>query len=154
MHDTEIRKYILDTFEGVKVVTDTGNSFFFYDPDNKIPFATIVVNDDYDDVSDLNRDSVCRLNIGVSKQTYQTLFRTETEDGVEIPHNVGHDLTALDTLMPHPVYGKMYWICVLNPSQPTFESVKPMLKEAYEIAVKKYERLTAARPRSEIDKAR
>ena len=150
MDDTQISEYILETFEGVNVVTDSGNSFFFYDPENKIPFVTIVTNDQYDDVSDLGREGVYRLNIGVSKQTYQSLFRTETDDGVEIPHNEGHDFTALDTLMPHPVYGKMYWVCVLNPSDATFETLKPMLKEAYDIAVKKYERLAAARPRTEI----
>ena len=150
MDDTQISKYILETFEGVNVVTDSGNSFFFYDPENKIPFVTIVTNDQYDDVSDLGREGVYRLNIGVSKQTYQSLFRTETDDGVEIPHNEGHDFTALDTLMPHPVYGKMYWVCVLNPSDATFETLRPMLREAYDIAVKKYERLAAARPKTEI----
>ena len=150
MDDTQISEYILETFEGVNVVTDSGNSFFFYDPENKIPFVTIVTNDQYDDVSDLGREGVYRLNIGVSKQTYQSLFRTETDDGVEIPHNEGHDFTALDTLMPHPVYGKMYWVCVLNPSDATFETLRPMLREAYDIAVKKYERLAAARPRTEI----
>ena len=150
MDGTQISKYILETFEGVNVVTDSGNSFFFYDPENKIPFVTIVTNDQYDDVSDLGREGVYRLNIGVSKQTYQSLFRTETDDGVEIPHNEGHDFTALDTLMPHPVYGKMYWVCVLNPSDATFETLRPMLREAYDIAVKKYERLAAARPKTEI----
>jgi hypothetical protein len=36
--------------------------------------------------------------------------------------------------MPHPVYGKMYWVCVLNPSAATFEAVKPLLAEAYQAA--------------------
>ena len=34
----------------------------------------------------------------------------------------GHDFTALDRIMPHPVYGKMYWVCVLNPSDETFRT--------------------------------
>ena len=143
MDQAGIGKYILDKFDGVNVITDSDNSFFFYDPDNKIPFVTIVTNNEYDDLSDLDRESVYRLNIGISKQTYQTLFRTETDDGVEVPHNEGYDFTTLDKLMPHPVYGRMYWVCVLNPSETTFATVRPLLKEAYEIALKKYERRSA-----------
>jgi hypothetical protein len=45
------------------------------------------------------------------------------------------DFTALDTLMPHPVYGRMHWVCVLNPRKGTFETIKPLLAEAYEIDV-------------------
>ena len=145
MYEKDISQYILDTFVGVEVVTANGNSFFFYDPENKVPFVTIVVNDEYDNASDLNREGVYRLNIGVSKQTYQTMFRTEDAHGVEIRHTEGYDLTALDTLMPHPVYGRMYWVCVLNPSEATFEKVRPLLKEAYDIAVRKFERLAQAR---------
>jgi hypothetical protein len=32
--------------------------------------------------------------------------------------------------MPHPMYAKMYWASVLNPSAKTFETVKPLLAEA------------------------
>jgi len=38
--------------------------------------------------------------------------------------------------MPHPVYGKMYWVCVLNPSAETFETVKGLLAEAYEAGMR------------------
>jgi len=43
-------------------------------------------------------------------------------------------------LMPHPVYGKSHWISVLNPGEATFERVKPLLGEAYEIAKERIER--------------
>ena len=82
---------------------------------------------DFDNLSDLDRPGVYRLNIGVGKETYQSLF----------PHEVEHDFTALDRLMPHPVYGKNHFVCVLNPSDATFASLKPLLDEAYEIAVKR-----------------
>lgn len=36
-----------------------------------------------------------------------------------------YDFTALDQIMPHPVYGKMFWVCVLNPSAATFQSLHP-----------------------------
>jgi hypothetical protein len=49
----------------------------------------------------------------------------------------GYDFTALDSIMPHPVYSKMYWVCVLNPSEETFKTVQELLVEAYDKAVRK-----------------
>jgi hypothetical protein len=51
--------------------------------------------------------------------------------------------------MPHPVYAPQGWVCVLNPSAETFERVKPLLREAYEIAVARVARRgTPERPTS------
>jgi hypothetical protein len=48
--------------------------------------------------------------------------------------------------MPHPVYGRMYWVCVLNPSEETFETkVRRLLAEAYDLAVSRYKRQAAPR---------
>jgi hypothetical protein len=47
------------------------------------------------------------------------------------------DYTALDTLIPHPVYASHSYVSVLNPSAETFERVKPLLAEAHAIAVKR-----------------
>src|SRR5437773_10251634 len=55
MDEASITHYIIDTFEGIQTVTADGNTFFFYDPDRKFPFATLVTNDAYDQVSNLNR---------------------------------------------------------------------------------------------------
>lgn len=58
-----------------------------------------------------------------------------------------YDFTALDRVMPHPVYGRMYWVCVLNPSDETLETkVSPLLTEAYELAVSKYNRKATRSP--------
>jgi hypothetical protein len=35
------------------------------------------------------------------------------------------------------VYGTNHFVCVLNPSDSTFDTIKPLLSEAYEIAVKR-----------------
>jgi hypothetical protein len=106
-----------------------------------------VTNNEYDQASDLDRPGIFRLNIGIGKQTYRSMFSTETPDGEEMSFTDGHDFTVVDKLMPHPVYGRMYWVCVLNPSETTFQNVKPMLAEAYGIAVKKYERARDAKHR-------
>ncbi len=48
-----------------------------------------------------------------------------------------YDFTALNTLMPHPVYGWMTWVCVLNPTLETIELMENqgLFEEAYQAAV-------------------
>ena len=160
MNETEVSRYITETFEGVDVVTDSDNSFFFYNPDSNVPpdhrfpFVTLVTSDIYDQFSNLNRPSVFRLNIGIGKQTFRSLFgessppsgRDSAAENGENSSN--YDFTALDQVMPHPVYGRMYWVCVLNPGNETFETnVQPLLVEAYELAVNRYRRQAARQPK-------
>ena len=153
MNEAEISRYITETFEGVDVATDSGNSFFFYNPDSNIPpdhrfpFVTLVTSDLYDQFSHLNRPSVFRLNIGIGKQTFRSLFDEPSlpsgSESAEVANEnaSGYDFTALEEVMPHPVYGRMFWVCVLNPSDETFETkVRPLLAEAYELAVSRYKR--------------
>lgn len=146
MEQAAITAYIAETCPGTNVVIGTegiaaGDTFFIYDPDRnlpdkqQLPFATIVTKDygDFDNASHLNRAGVFRLNVGVSSATIRSLFGdAET-----------HDFTALDRLMPHPVYGRQSFVCVLNPSAETFERMKPLLREAYEIAVARVKRRKA-----------
>jgi Family of unknown function (DUF6194) len=153
VNEAEISRYITETFEGVDVVADAGNSFFFYNPDSnvppdhKFPFVTLVTSDIYDQFSNLNRPSVFRLNIGIGKQTFRSLFGEHSlpcgrDSAAESGENASdYDFTALDQVMPHPVYGRMYWVCVLNPGDETFETqVRPLLDQAYELAVSRYKR--------------
>ena len=137
MDETSVREYIVRTFAGVDVVEAMGASFFSYSGDDKFPFATLVTGDEHDQASNLSRPSVFRLNVGVSKQTFQSLFGPGSADSDEAGADDGYDFTALDRIMPHPVYGKMYWVCVLNPSEETFKAVQELLAEAYDMAVRK-----------------
>lgn len=158
VNEAEISRYITETCEGVDVVADAGNSFFFYNPDSNVPpdhrfpFVTLVTSDLYDQFSHLTRPSVFRLNIGIGKQAFRSLFgdlaRSSGRESAEISgeHLSDYDFTALDQVMPHPVYGRMYWVCVLNPSDKTFETnVRQLLAEAYDSAVSKYKRQAARR---------
>jgi hypothetical protein len=160
--ETAIIQYIADTFAGVNVVRPDessgapeiawGDTFFIYDPDRdlepkyQLPFATIVTKDygDFDRASNLNRPGVFRLNVGVSKDTYRSLFGPQPppvkEGGVV---DTGHDFTALDRILPHPVYASQSWVCVLNPSEATFRAVRPLLAEALALAVARYGKRTA-----------
>ena len=140
MDEASIKQYITDTFADVEVVMASNDSFFCYGTDHKFPFATLVTSDKHDQFSNLNRDSVFRLNIGISKQTYGALFGPQlSSTGTE----GDYDFTALDRIMPHPVYGKMYWVCVLNPSEATFQAVRPLLVEAYDSAVSRNDKRAA-----------
>lgn len=49
----------------------------------------------------------------------------------------GHDFSAPDEIMPHPVYAPQSWVCVLSPSAKTFETVKGLLAEGYGMAVRR-----------------
>jgi hypothetical protein len=134
MDETSIIRYITDTFEGTETVTANGDFYFFLDPEHKFPFATLVTNDMHDQVSNLARPSVFRLNIGVGKETFRSLFGSQRPSAdVAAVVDSTYDYTAFDQLMPHPVYGRMYWVCVLNPSSEMFQTViQPLLAEAYE----------------------
>jgi hypothetical protein len=144
-----IIRYVTDTFVGVEVQRPTdgpgaGDTFFFYDPlrnidpQRRLPFATIVVKDygEFDNASHLDRAGVFRLNIGVSRETFRGFFgQPPTEDSGA---GTDDDFAALDRLMPHPVYARQSFVCVLNPSVETFETVKPLLAEAYGIVAARH----------------
>ena len=133
MNRPEVMDYIMKTFPEVETVNDYGYDMFFYRSDRKLSFATLISSDyEYDHISNLNRPGVFRLNIGVSKQTFQSLFGS---DEVDLE---GYDFTVLDVIMPHPEYAQYHFICVLSPSEKTFEKVRTYLAEAYDIAARRY----------------
>ncbi|MBN8751745.1 MULTISPECIES: DUF6194 family protein [Variovorax] len=127
MTEDAITDYLIDMLAGGHFQIADDNTFFFHDADNKFPFATIVTKDsEFDNASKLDRPGAFRLNIGVGKESFRALFG-------EAPAAAA-DPAALDTLMPHPVYGKMYWVSVISPSTQTFDKVKPLLAEALALA--------------------
>lgn len=136
MDEQAFARYIIDTFPDVETTENFGYTFFFYRDDHMLPFVTIIgADNEYDRISNLDRPGVFRVNIGVSKQTFQRLF------GEGTPRLEDYDFTALDTLMPHPEYAAQSFLCVLSPSDATFEQqLRPLLAEAYERAVARYNR--------------
>jgi hypothetical protein len=91
---------------------------------------------DFDNTSQLQRADVFRLNIGVSRDTFRALFGSPA--GEDSRTDIDHDFAALDRLMPHPVYARQAWLCVLNPRAETFDTVKPLLAEAYGIVAARH----------------
>ena len=126
MDEATIVREITTTLAGVEGQHHAGDWYFFTGTERMMPFATLVTSDAHDTASALHRPGIFRLNIGVSKATFGHLL------GDEVDPDVGHDYAALDRVLPHPVYGRQYWVSILNPSEATFETmIRPLLAEAH-----------------------
>jgi hypothetical protein len=121
-----------------------GDSFFFYDPESDIPperrfpFATIVTKDyaGFDTLSHLNRPGVFRLNIAVGRHRFEDVIGYPPAEHAE--HQLQFDYTALDLLLPHPVYAVQAWVSILNPGEGTGEQARSLLIEAHTRATKRH----------------
>jgi len=132
MNEAAVIEYITGSFTGVETADNFGYKFFFCGSDRMRPFASLATADyDYDRFSNLDRPGVFRLNIGIRKATFATLFGT---GGVNISD---YDFTAFDRIMPHPEYAAQYFVCVLNPGETTWQTVQRLLAEAHDIAVRR-----------------
>lgn len=82
-----------------------GDWFFHAHPDDRMPFATIVVSDypGHDETSRLDRPGVFRLNLGVGRDALADVA------GVGAPD-------VLDRFVAHPVYAAQGWLAILCPS--------------------------------------
>jgi hypothetical protein len=150
MDQEAIIRYITETFTGIAILrpTDgpgTGDTFIYYspeqlDPSHQMPFATIVTKDygEIDNVSHLDRPGIYRLNIGISRDTFRSLFGYLPNE--EDPSSTVYDYAASNTLMPHPLYAKQAFVCILTPDHDAFESIKPLLTEAYMLVAARHAR--------------
>jgi len=104
-----------------------GYAFFFVGDDRRLPFVTIADSDNaFDNVSNLNREGVFRLNIGVGKETFRGLTASLKDEDI--------DYTALNVFFPHPHYAKQHVVCILNPEGDNVEKTKRLIEEAHSIA--------------------
>jgi len=136
-----IENYILKNFEDIYPLDTWGEKSFFLNPQQKLKrgayFATLKEKDGQNDkASFLNREGIFRLNLGVTKDVYLSLFSFIPEcppKGGVI--QVDCNFQELDVILPHPIYGWITWVSVLNPSIKTFEICKPLLENAYNKAL-------------------
>tara|TARA_R110000744_G_scaffold372_10_gene1368 strand:+ start:13533 stop:14000 length:468 start_codon:yes stop_codon:yes gene_type:complete len=149
----EIVEEILSEYEGVIAKSSWGETALFYNPGKMLPngvyFCTIKEkNGENDKSSELDREGVFRLSIGVSKNSYEKMFglrpnRPAKGDKVDLKYS----FVALNKLMPHPIYAWMSWLQVLNPDKATLSSIQPLLNEAYTNAVIKFNKKPANKPK-------
>ncbi len=139
---------VTSNLEGVHPKSSWGETSLFYNPGKMLPngvyFCTIKENDgDNDKSSNLYRDDIYRLSIGVSKETYESKFgvrpKRPAKGGIV---DTGHNFSKTNVLMPHPIYGWMSWVSILSPSEIVFETVYPLIVEAHGNAVIKFNKKT------------
>ena len=146
MTPDEILQYCLDTLEETVLVNSWGERGIFYNPENKLKRGIYVLtikekDGDNDKGSNLDRDGVYRVNIGLRKTTFQKMYgyipaRPAAGEIVDMDC----DFTATDTILPHPVYAWMSWISILNPSIDTFQRLQTLIRESYEYAKEKFKK--------------
>lgn len=144
MEPIDIIEYCKIAFPDVYIVNSWGETGIFYNPGNRFKRGVYVLtikekDGDNDRASDLNREGIYRLNFGVKRETFVELFGSipyrPLKGGVV---DMNYDFSKSNKLIPHPVYGWMSWVSILNPTRECFETtLKPLLKEAYCLAVLK-----------------
>ena len=146
MTPDEVLKYCLENLEGTVLVNSWGERGIYYNPDNILKRGVYILtvkekDGDNDKSSSLNRENIYRVNLGVRKTTFIEMFDFITKRPAkgEIV-DMNYDFSATNKILPHPVYAWMGWICSLNPSEKTFEELKPHIQEAYEYAKEKFKK--------------
>ena len=132
MTQSEFETFVA-SLENVQSEENYGYSFYFVGDNHHRPFVTFANSDsEYDSVSNLSREGVFRINIGISRATFNTLF------GDYDPETI--DYTELNVLQPHPDYAKQNFICILNPVGENVETTKNLIMEAHSIAAQRDQR--------------
>lgn len=146
MTANDIISYCQSRLKDVVVVDSWGERGIFYNPNGVLKrgvyLLTIKEKDGANDKgSMLDRPDVYRVNVGLRKPTFINRFGgiPKRPTAGEIV-KMDYDFTALDKIIPHPVYAWMGWVCVLNPSDKTFEDFKVMIQESYEFAKEKFDK--------------
>ncbi|MEU5980070.1 DUF6194 family protein [Streptomyces sp. NPDC047315] len=132
-------------FEGALVLVPTrdgdfpelawGDTFFYCAPDGEVPhgvqpYGTVITKDYPDDTaSDLDPPGRWRVNVRVDRAAFRDLTGEEPR-GLRLPR----DHAATDLVLPHPVYGALGWVCVVNPGERTTDTVIRLLRDAHAAA--------------------
>lgn len=132
-----------------------GDHFFYYAPDAQVPqheqpYATIVTkNYPGDTLCHLDPSGRWRLNIHVGRTVFTQLI---SEDPQAKTSPV--DFTAVDTVLPHPVYRAQGWVSIINPSSDTLSLAIRLLREAHDDAKRRAIRRRSAASAGNADDGR
>ncbi|MBK9442549.1 MAG: hypothetical protein IPN53_15125 [Comamonadaceae bacterium] len=152
MTPTDITDVICHHFAGVVPKASWGENALFYNPGQLLAhgvyFCTLKLHDgDNDKASELNRAGVFRVALGLTPATYASLFGKKParplKGGIVA---TGHDFTAMNVLIPHPVYAWMGWAQILSPSRERFDELLPLIGEAHAQAVERFNKKTSVKP--------
>lgn len=121
-----------------------GERALFYNPGRALPhgvyFLTLKLHDGPNDAaSQLDARGAYRVNLGLVPTAYAARFG---ERPARPPKGgtvaTGHDFTALDVLMPHPVYAWMGWAAIVNPSAASLAALWPDLDASHAAVQRKF----------------
>lgn len=121
----------------VRPISAWGEVSFFVNPNGRLKrgayFATIKQKDGaHDRASALDRGGLWRVNFGLPKGDFAALFGAPPARPAQGGVVTGPwDFTALDVLTPHPVYGWMGWVAILNPSMGSMALLRPLIATAH-----------------------
>ena len=121
----EMIQLIRGAFPDAVVASIDSAVFFSLDESHWPNFVTVVWTDEHDEgaPSDLARDGVYRVNVGVDRETFERLVGSSEDP----------DYAAFDRFVPHPVYAKQRWISVVNPSHATVrDTLMPLIAQGHE----------------------
>ena len=148
MQPKDIVEKIVNEFSGVIPKASWGETSLFYNPGQLLPngvyFCTIKEkNGDNDKASNLDREGIYRLSIGISKESYESLFgarpKRPSKGGII---DTEHNFTKCNVLMPHPIYAWMSWVQILNPSESKLTDIFGLIAESHVNAVNKFNKKT------------
>jgi hypothetical protein len=152
LSDTELVEFVRG-LDGALVLSPTagsdapeiawGDSFFYYAPDGELPqhvqpYATVVTKDYPGDTgSELDPPGRWRVNIHVDRDTFRDLLGDRAEESAD------EGFAQADVVLPHPMYGSLGWVAVVNPAERTTEIVLELLRRAHRAARARAERRAA-----------
>lgn len=126
MNQSEVEAFV-ENLDNVQREDNFGYIFYFVGDDHKLAFVTIGHSDnEFDMVSNLDRDGVFRINIGVSKATFEALLGDAPAENI--------DYSVLNVFLPHPHYAKQHFVSILNPAGANVEVTQNLMVEAHAIA--------------------
>jgi len=141
-----IRALILRDFPETEAHENWGETSLFCNPGARFArgacFLTLKSKDGANArASALDRPGVFRMSFGLPRDAFELLFgRPPVRPGQGGVIEGPWDFMQLRQLMPHPVYGWMRWVCILNPSVADLAAQMPLIRAAHAKALKICER--------------
>jgi hypothetical protein len=127
-----------------------GDVFLYYAPDGVVPrtqpFATVVTKDYPDDRgSRLDRPGAFRVNVHAGTAEFARWIGREPRDPAAGDADAADaadavDPSTTDVVLPHPVYGGLGWLAVVNPGPRTEATVRDLLRTAHAAARARHDR--------------
>lgn len=149
----DVIRSLMARYKGLVAIEAWGETSLFYNPIGILKRGayclTFKQKDGENDFSSkLDRQNVCyRMNFKISKPTFLTYFdesqmpaRPAKGQVITLNSKKAYDPTVIDQLIPHPVYGWMSWVSVINPSRKTIEMLldKGLIEESYQDAINRH----------------